>query len=468
MPAPTINEDVYLGTAFCLDDECRFIVTNYHVAKTVRAKKVKGDKIIQRYLATGPDDNDATVNFVNGVGVLPYSRKRDLAILELEHPLAHHHGAKIDLDLPEPGEQVDIYGYTKGALNPVRKLSVFPATFKGSTISGLLCFEYRLASDKEIRLGGASGGIVVSRRSGEIVGILSAANATTALAVPTQTLADFVGKEKPFLAAKVFPTAAPVSPLSTDLLPKFTPGRVDGLQHRPEEPPEIHLLRQKAQALADSMRDFIAVQSFAWGSDQKEVAAEAAYEVRVVGDQQQFRRYPDGKKELRRVSSPPLNSWVIPSDEWSALPKMVGSQLRLKVRESPDAIVNKQRVKVFQYYADVEDNLCPFEPVVDFGFFSVRKNLAVGCYGEVWTDEDTNIIRMSENLELSSRLSDYQGWYDYQIVLTYGWLRRADEQARRVPLTILTEARNKRHLYWCRGFFTNYREFTVHARMITP
>src|SRR5271157_4522521 len=40
------------GTGFCLDPECRFIGTNYHVAMMARPRKIKGEKVVQRYLAT--------------------------------------------------------------------------------------------------------------------------------------------------------------------------------------------------------------------------------------------------------------------------------------------------------------------------------------------------------------------------------------------------------------------------------
>jgi len=110
--------------------------------------------------------------------------------------------------------------------------------------------------------------------------------------------------------------------------------------------------------------------------------------------------------------------------------------------------------------------LCPFEPVEDFGFFIISKTVAVACYGEVWTDEDANIIRMSEHLELSDKLKTYRGWEDSQVVLTYGWLKRANDSPRLVPLTIFTEARYKKHVYWCRGHFADYRVFSVQARLI--
>ena len=478
MLGPTLGIGADFGTGFCLDAACRFIVTNYHVAMTTWAHKIKGEKIVQQYLATGPHDEGATGNYLPNVGVLPYAKKRDLAIFELRRSLPHHHGLSFSFDELQVGQEVDIYGYPKGIINPKRELTRFPATFKAPTTSGLLAFDYQLSADKPIRIGGASGGIVVDGKTGKIVGILSETTEATALAVPVQTLVDFVSKVQPFVAAKLFRSSKLVSPVPGDLYPKFVPTHTGDfypkfvpthanvLQHRPEETYEVSVLRKKAQLVADSMRNFIAVQTFAWGSGDKEPAAEAAYEVRVIDGVQRFREYPDGKQELKEAPNPHLSDWVLPSDEWSQLPKMVGTEFRLKVHQAADVVVDGRRMKVFQYYASVEDNLCPFEPIDDFVFFTVGRTVAVACYGEVWTDEDTNVIRMSEHLELSDKLKVYRGWEDFQVVLSYGWHKQANEPPQLVPLTIFTEGRNGKHIYWCRGQFTDYRVFTVHTRLI--
>src|SRR6266851_4478997 len=436
-PAVDPGVEVDFGTGFCLDPECRLIGTNYHVAVRARPRKIKGVEVIQRYLATGPDDEGATFN--HGPSIGPYTLSRDLAIFGLRHPLPHHHGIAFSLDDLEVGQEIDIYGYPKKAINPIRSLQQFHGTFKGNTTSGLLAFDYGFSDGEAIR-SGASGGIVVDRKTQKIVGILNgmARNGEAiALAVPVQSLVDFVSKVQPFLAQRIFPTTKDVSPVSADLYPKFVPPpdhhpkfiprRADGLQHRPEEP----------------------------------------YEVSVIDGVQRFFAEPDGTKELEEVPYPRQNGWVLPADEWSKLPKMVGTEFRLKVHQAADVVVNEQRMKVFQYYASVEDNLCPFAPVEDFGFFTISKTVAVGCYGEVWTDEDANIIRMSEHLELSDKLKAYRGWEDCQVVLTYGWLRRANEPPRLVPLTIFTEARYKKHVYWCRGHFTDYQVFSARVRLIT-
>src|SRR5947199_7400785 len=196
---PKLDVDANFGTGFCLDAACRFIATNYHVAMTTRAGKVKREKIIQRYLATGPDDEGATANYLPNGGVLPYAQKRDLAIFELRRSLPHHHGLTFSLDEPQLGQEVDIYGYPNGIINPVRKLTRFPATFKAPTTSGLLAFDYQLSGDKPIRIRGASGGIVVDRKTERIVGILSGTTEAMALAVPFQTPVDFVSRVHHFI-----------------------------------------------------------------------------------------------------------------------------------------------------------------------------------------------------------------------------------------------------------------------------
>ncbi len=87
------------------------------------------------------------------MGMLPFAKKRDLAIFELQRPLPHHHhGLTFSLDELQVGQEVDIYGYTKGMINPIRKLTRFPATFKAPTTSGLLAFDYQLSAGKPIRI----------------------------------------------------------------------------------------------------------------------------------------------------------------------------------------------------------------------------------------------------------------------------------------------------------------------------
>lgn len=75
-------------------------------------------------------------------------------------------------------------------------------------------------------------------------------------------------------------------------------------------------------------------------------------------------------------------------------------------------------------------------------------------------DADLNILRASLHLELPGQ------WRDYQSVVTYGWLRPAEETPRLIPLTISTKVEFKKKIYWCRGLFTNYRVFTSRAKIV--
>jgi hypothetical protein len=445
------------GTGFCLDPECRFIGTNYHVAAVAHPRKIKGLKVVEVYLATGPKDEGATFDDPLSIRSMKYTHSRDLAIFELRHPLPHYHGVAFNLNDLQIGQDVEIYAYPKEGITPLRSLMQFQGKFKGQTPAGLLAFGYRLSGNKPIRPG-ASGGIVVDCKTRQIVGILSAVamgGEAVALAVPVQELADFVRKVQPSLAQSLFPSSTGISPVSPDLYPKIVPlPRADAFQRRAEESAEVKVLRSKAQLLANSMQNFIAVQSFAWGSGGNvEPAAVSAYEVQVLSGYQRFRKYPDGKKELQDVPAPPLSTSLVPGGEWSELPAMVGTELGLKVQQAASVVINERRIKVFQYRADPEDGLCRFKSVLDFMFFVANKIVTIGCYGEVWTDEDINILRMSEHYELPGP------WKNYQSVVTYGWLQRKDEAPKLIPLTISTQAEYKKKFYWCRGQFTDYRVF---------
>lgn len=208
------------------------------------------------------------------------------------------------------------------------------------------------------------------------------------------------------------------------------------------------------------MRNLDAVQSFAWGSGDKAPSPLAEYEVKILEGFQRFREYPDGKKDLQNVPFPPLNTVVVPGGEWSELPQMLGTSRQVKIRQAPDHVVEGHRVRVFQYQAESEDGVCVFKSVREKLIFSSSRIVDVPCYGEVWTDERLNILRVSEHLELPGE------WKAYESVVTYGWLRRAGDAERIIPMTIFTQVRNAKKVYWCRGFFTNYRIFDAQAKIV--
>jgi S1-C subfamily serine protease len=246
------------GTGFCLDRECRLIGTNYHVAVMARPHKINGQEVIHRYLATGPDDDGATLNEALSGSPLRYTLSRDLAIFDLRRPLPHYHGMAFSLNDLQIGQQVDIYAYPAESINPIRNLVQFHGAFKGEMIGVLLAFDYSLSKNKAIRPG-ASGGLVIDSKTQQVVGVLSGIardNEAVAVAVPTQSLADFVSKVQPWLAESLFPSfhMETFSPTVSDLYPKFVPApSAVSIHYRPDEPAQVKVLREKAQLLADGI-----------------------------------------------------------------------------------------------------------------------------------------------------------------------------------------------------------------------
>lgn len=456
------------GTGFCLDSDCQFIVTNYHVAATVGHPKIRGAKIVKRYFATGPKDERATLNHIaTGGPPLRYTLSRDLAVLQLSKPLRNYHGVQFSTEDLAIGQQVDIYSYPKGAVSPFRTLQVFHGAFLGQQSDDLLAFEYAPNGNKRLRPG-ASGGIVVDSESGKVVGIfcgLDQNNPLVAVAVPAENLAEFLEKTQPFLAEAVFPIQTVASADHPDFYPEYHPKTSTILRQRPDSSADsaaIKLLRENAESMLDGMRDFIAVQTFVWGRGDHHVEAADAYEVQIRAGSQKFREYPDGKKWQWSPSIPGAPSSVVtPIDDWSTLPWYIGTNVGVKIREVPGASVNGVPLRVFQYRGSAEDEPCQTRDIYSFVFFSIHKDIDSIPYGEVWTDKHENIVRMSLHCE-----DHAWGWTNGDTIVTYGWISKPGLEPRLVPVSIVYKASRKKQLYWCRGQFVNYREFVSRMRVL--
>ena len=449
---------VKFGTGFCLDQDCRFVGTNYHVAKVMgKYVRIKGVFSAHRYLDSDPDDDGAREVDLAGVGSLKYTPAHDLAIYEMRHPLKNFHGVGFGGDDLENSSEVDIYAYPFN-WNPKRGLVHWHGKFIGETQQGLLAFSL---DGGRVR-GGASGGIVVDSNTKKIVGILNGVgegNDHIALAVPVRELSDFVKRAQPYLQATLFPKTVFVSPVAADLYPPYVWPRAEDLSQRPVEPPEVTKLRRTAQHLADSMRNFTATETFAWGRDNREPEVTDAYETLIVDGWQRWRRQGN-KKSYDNVPFPPLNGSIVSGAEWSELPRMVGTELNLKIHQAPDAVVGGRTVHVFQYAANLEDEVCVFRSVMNFGFFQRSTAKFYDCRGEVWMDESGIILRISEAIDLLGP------WYRWWGVMTYGWLEKDGTQYL-VPVTITTQAEHTK-TYWCRGLFTDYEMFGVKVRLVMP
>jgi hypothetical protein len=419
--------------------------------------RIRGVFSAHRYLDTDADDVDAQEVNLAGGGSLKYTPAHDLAIYEMRHRLKEFHGIDFDTDDVEDSSEVDIYAYPLN-WNPKRRLIRLHGKFMGKTPQGLLAFSYE---EGQVR-GGASGGIVVDSKAKKILGVLcgtAEGNDRVALAVPAKELSKFVSRAQPYLQAALFPKTIFVSPLAADLYTSPAWPHSGSLSQRSRELPEIVKLRRAAQHLADSMTNFVATETFAWGRDSGEPEAADAYETFIADGWQHWRR--SGEHKLYdNIPFPALDNSVVPGSEWADLPRMVGTELNLEIHQAPDAVVGGRTVHVFQYAAKIEDQVCSFRQVMRYGFFQRSKTQFYNCHGEVWTDESGIILRISEALDLSGPWSHWWG------VVTYGWLEKGGAQYL-VPVTITTQAEHKR-TYWCRGLFTDYDMFGVKSRLILP
>jgi trypsin-like peptidase len=475
-------QTVKFATGFCIDPDCRFIGTNYHVAKAMgKHFKVEGSPVVHRWLGTGPDDEEASENRQSFILGLKYNEKfaliRDIAIVELRWPLSKkgYHGVPFYNDDLQYGQEAYVYAFPL-KWNPKRHLEKFKAEFLGYNVKNSklawedlsdkpLVFDYDQGSGK-LR-GGASGGIVVDGQ-GCIIGILNALASDLEhafTAVPVHTFADLLSRVQPYLSTQLFPKSVVIPPASADHYPEWTSLAPSGhLEHRPIEPVEIQTLRQKATVLADSMRNFIAVQSFEWGNGNRSntPGAIAQFEVRVIDGYQRFRAYPDGTKELQDVPFPaPLNTAIATAGEWAEMPDLVGNNLKLRINHAPDITMNGETLQVFQWAGQIEDGICKFKTIVDLGFASLSKINTLKCYGEVWTDNDLNLVRASENYKLLG------AWKNYHGVVTFGVVTIGDHKVR-IPMTIATQAEFHGKLYWCQGIFSDYHEFASTVKIGNP
>lgn len=449
------------GSGFCLDPECRFIVTNYHVAKAMGKRfSIQHESVVERWLASGPNDQGATKD--------GYNPLHDLAVAELTRGLDRRgfHGLPYNMEDAEDltlGQGVDIYTFPL-ELNFKRKLQHFRGEYIGVNQNGLLAFSYQ-PNPQRVR-GGASGGLIVDG-DGRVMAVLSDVvvnRKDVVLGVPVEVLSAFVRKIQPYLAATLFPKTAFIPPVEPDIYPEWVPDRPSGrLERRPVEPPDIQLLRLKAQSVVDSMRTVIAVESFEWGhgSGANDPQAIGYYEVRTFDGYEHYREYPYGKKEMDDVPWPPMTSSIEPGDAWSDVPRLVAKELDLQIRRAPDITWKGQTLRVFQYYGAREDQVCSFDDQLDFGFFVHHHMETYDCSGEVWTDQDENIVRVSESYYMPGSRTNVK------FLVTFGRTDIGGEWLI-LPVTLLMETDAESHVHWCRGQFTNYRQFRSTVRLLDP
>ncbi|HET6841642.1 MAG TPA: serine protease [Candidatus Angelobacter sp.] len=435
------------GSGFCLDPECQYIVTNYHVAQMMGKNfSIQGEPVVESWLASGLHDEGATK-----VG---YNPLHDLALLKLRQHLYKKgfHGLEYNMtDIVDlsAGEDVDIYAFPL-EFNPKRSLAHFHGKYIGtSNPQGMLAFSYK--PNPEHLHGGASGGLILDNK-GRVLAVLAdiALNREdTVLGVPVSVLANFVKKVQPYIAADTFPDIASIAPVYPDIYPEWRPQIHAGLVKRTVEPEDTQLLRQKAKQLIKNLQKISSIQSYDWGrGNDSNMVASAKFEVFVKNGEQYWREYPNGEKILDEVPLPQKNT-IEPGDAWMATPEVVATNYNLQINQAPDSILKGRTIKVFQYFGGAEDQICSFDLQTNWGFHVSHHVKSFDCWGEVWTDEDTNILRVSKNYRMYDLLDKYRE------VVMFDW-SEIDGVKFLLPVTVDVHGDNKGHVLWCRGAFTQY------------
>ena len=204
-------------------------------------------------------------------------------------------------------------------------------------------------------------------------------------------------------------------------------------------------MRATAHRMVQQMADFIALQTVTFPGN-----AVWQHQVRVIDGQQLFVA-SDGT-ELKELPIP--RAGMVPGSEWRDLPQMVGSDLRLPLRYIGEVPQGAAKVRVFEYSATAEDAVCGMR--VKRGIFSRTWKGAVPCRGEVWTDHDFNILRITQDLAMPRQ----SGLTSSSISVLYGWAGFGSVQRRLVPVSMRLRAQDsKRTLIESSATFTNYRMF---------
>ncbi len=450
------------GTAACLDVECRYLLTNAHVAMLASPNAIHGDPVVQKFLATGPDDDGAIME-PEGDGAAAYNPVRDIAIYELVRPMKGFQGMPFSLEPLADGDQVEIVafpGRTIGMADFYRTLTKWQATYFADSVNGCLLFKYKVSDSGGRIRPGASGGIVV--RNGAIIGILRGMMPSDLIAeaVPISSLERFLAKVNPYLHAQLFPKATVIQPASLDAFPAWiiSPSIPGVLERRTAEPDDVQRVRRKAQQLYDSMKFLMARQFVSW-SEGGPPKMEAVYDLNVRDGVEVF---TDGKHEYTgEIPFPNIHGWVGPGQLWLNAPRYANNDLSLRIRHAGLTTVNSKPLDVYQWQAPgPESKFCQFDEVALFPFSRHDRISDVGCSGEIWLSTDGDIVRISEAYDRPVRK-----WSHYESIVLYGRVVLNGE-SHLVPTTISTRVQyGKSKMFYCNSIFSGYKFWGSEIRL---
>lgn len=454
------------GTSWCVDAGCSLLATNYHVAKEGLPGKIGDAKVLEVFLATGPEDYGSVWMMTTYGKWLRYNPLNDVALVTLSQPLAPGtHAASFFAGNLVPGQELAVKGFPLGG-----KQQVVAAEFL-RWADGLL--ELSLATESPAGLSGSA----VTDKEGRIIGMLSAVADGRAFALPLWSIADAIRKFRPALHRQLFPDGPrrppefqgsmvisrellaalsgvspdPVLPLASleegvgQPFPKLIPHPARLLNTR-EEPADVLKLRRRAQQMFRQMANLRALQTLRLNTEGKSELI-WLHELYVDSDELVFRAVEDGQP-IQEIAFPHRRRAVVPGGEWRDLPNMVANEFKLHVEEVASKVVGEKRVRVFRYQASVEDGVC----WVRFGhtqlFWSHYRRFPVACWGEVWTDAELNPLRISQELEVPAQKAPMRL---LQLVVLYGWLE--DDL---VPVQMLVYGTIDGHACRADAHFSNY------------
>jgi hypothetical protein len=111
----------------------------------------------------------------------------------------------------------------------------------------------------------------------------------------------------------------------------------------------------------------------------------------------------------------------------------------------------------------LEDRACEFRSITDYIVWQREWVGTVKCRGEVWTDENFNILRITQDDDLPASKTR---WHKLHVAVIYGRLEEAAKEPRLLPTNVVLRAEfSDGKTYWCKGAFTNYRMFTSSIKL---
>ncbi len=450
------------ASGWCVDAGCSLLATNYHVAKGGLPRKIGRAKVLKVRLATGPDDYEAVWISTTYGKWLRFNPLNDVALVFLSQPLlpgtppaSFYSGDLL------PGQELEITGFP--SVGTRKRIEVKFLRMIGGLI------EFSLPIDRPAGLSGS----VVTDRQGRVVGMLSSVGDGFALAVPLWSIAEAIHKLRPALYAELFPggpTKPPEFQDSMALTPELSssPKPVlplasleDGLG-RPfpnlaahavrlastrEEPVKILELRRHAQHMFQQMANFRALQTLRMNTEGKSELT-WLHEIYVDSNNLVFRAVDSGQL-TSAVALPHWRRAVVPGGEWRHLPQMLATEFKLRVEEVGTRDVGGKRVLVFRYQASAEDQVCWVRFRNTEVFWSRDHQFPVACRGDVWTDSELNVLRISQELEIRERNVPMDL---FQLAVLYGWL--GDDL---VPVDMVVRGLVARHECRTDAHFSNYK-----------